>query len=109
MTAVNEYAASEMRYWCRTNDFGGVGYSQPRRWSAYDNSNWEGWLTGPGEADCSAAVAGAYNIAFHQCGAKYPYFPRSTWTGSLAAEAASRGFSNIGSTRQRTGRRFPRR
>ena len=98
MTAVNEYAASEMRYWCRTNDFGGVGYSQPRRWSAYDNSNWEGWLTGPGEADCSAAVAGAYNIAFHQCGAKYPYFPRSTWTGSLAAEAASRGFSNIGST-----------
>ena len=67
MTSVNEYAASQMRYWCRTWDYGGVGYSQPNRWSAYDNSNWAGWLTGPGEMDCSAGVAGAYNIALHEC------------------------------------------
>lgn len=67
MTAVNEYAASEMRYWCRTWDYGGVGYSQPNRWSAYDASDWQGWLKGPGEMDCSAGVAGAYNIAFHEC------------------------------------------
>lgn len=96
---VNEYAASEMRYWCRTNDFGGVGYSQPNRWSAYDNSNWQGYLTGPGEADCSSSVSGAYNIAFHEClseNERPPYFPRSTWTESLVAEATARGFVDIG-------------
>ena len=96
---VNEYAASEMRYWCRTNDFGGVGYSQPNRWSAYDNSNWQGYLTGPGEADCSSSVSGAYNIAFHEClseNERPPYFPRSTWTESLTAEATARGFVDIG-------------
>lgn len=99
MTAVNEYAASEMRYWCRTWDYGGVGYSQPNRWSAYDNSNWAGWLTGPGEMDCSAGVAGAYNIAFHECvgeGVRPSYFPRSTWTESLTQEAQARGFEDIG-------------
>lgn len=99
MTAVNEYAASEMRYWCRTWDFGGVGYSQPNRWSAYDASNWAGWLTGPGEMDCSAGVAGAYNIAFHEClgeGVRPAMFPRSTWTESLRQEAQARGFEDIG-------------
>lgn len=99
MTAVNEYAASQMRYWCRTWDYGGVGYSQPERWSAYDNSNWAGWLTGPGEMDCSAGVAGAYNIALHECvgeGVRPSYFPRSTWTESLTREAQARGFEDIG-------------
>lgn len=99
MTAVNEYAASEMRYWCRTWDYGGVGYSQPRRWSAYDASDWQGWLTGPGEMDCSAGVAGAYNIAFHEClggGVRPALFPRSTWTESLRQEAQGRGFEDIG-------------
>ena len=97
-TSVNEYAASEMRYWCRTGDYGGVGYSQPNRWSAYDHSSWAGWLTGPGEMDCSAGVAGAYNIAFHECGAGHSLFPRSTWTGSLPGESARRGFTDIGGT-----------
>lgn len=97
-TSVNEYAASEMRYWCRTGDYGGVGYSQPNRWSAYDHSSWAGWLTGPGEMDCSAGVAGAYNIAFHECGASHTLFPRSTWTGSLPGESARRGFTDIGDT-----------
>lgn len=99
MTAVNEYAASEMRYWCRTWDFGGVGYSQPNRWSAYDASDWQGWLKGPGEMDCSAGVAGAYNIAFHEClgeGVRPAMFPRSTWTESLRQEAQARGFEDIG-------------
>ena len=99
MTAVNEYAASEMRYWCHTWDFGGVGYSQPNRWSAYDASDWQGWLTGPGEMDCSAGVAGAYNIAFHEClgeGVRPDMFPRSTWTESLRQEAQARGFEDIG-------------
>lgn len=99
MTAVNEYAASEMRYWCRTWDFGGVGYSQPNRWSAYDASDWQGWLEGPGEMDCSAGVAGAYNIAFHEClgeGVRPAMFPRSTWTESLRQEAQARGFEDIG-------------
>lgn len=93
---VNEYAASQMRYWCRTNDFGGVGYSQPGRHEAFDNSNWLGWLTGPGQMDCSAGVADAYNIAFHNCGEPYAYFPRSTWTGSLVADSEARGFVDIG-------------
>lgn len=99
MTAVNEYAASEMRYWCRTSDYGGVGYSQPNRWSAYDASDWQGWLKGPGEMDCSAGVAGAYNIAFHEClgeGVRPAMFPRSTWTESLRQEAQARGFEDIG-------------
>lgn len=99
MTAVNEYAASEMRYWCRTWDYGGVGYSQPNRWSAYDASDWQGWLKGPGEMDCSAGVAGAYNIAFHEClgeGVRPAMFPRSTWTESLRQEAQARGFEDIG-------------
>jgi len=99
VTAVSEYAASEMRYWCRTWDFGGVGYSQPNRWSAYDASDWQGWLKGPGEMDCSAGVAGAYNIAFHEClgeGVRPAMFPRSTWTESLRQEAQARGFEDIG-------------
>lgn len=99
MTAVNEYAASEMRYWCRTWDYGGVGYSQPNRWSAYDASDWQGWLKGPGEMDCSAGVAGAYNIAFHEClgeGVRPTLFPRSTWTESLRQEGQARGFEDIG-------------
>lgn len=99
MTAVNEYAASEMRYWCRTWDYGGVGYSQPSRWSAYDASDWQGWLKGPGEMDCSAGVAGAYNIAFHEClgeGVRPAMFPRSTWTESLRQEGQARGFEDIG-------------
>ena len=99
MTAVNEYAASEMRYWCRTWDYGGVGYSQPNRWSAYDASDWQGWLKGPGEMDCSAGVAGAYNIAFHEClgeGVRPALFPRSTWTESLRQEGQARGFEDIG-------------
>ena len=99
MTAVNEYAASQMRYWCRTWDYGGVGYSQPNRWTAYDNSSWAGWLTGPGEMDCSAGVAGAYNIALHECvgeGVRPSYFPRSTWTESLTQEAQARGFEDVG-------------
>lgn len=93
---VNEYAASEMRYWCRTNDFGGVGYSQPGRHEAFDNSNWGGWLTGPGQMDCSAGVADAYNIAFHNNDDPFPHFPRSTWTGSLIGDACARGFVDIG-------------
>jgi GH25 family lysozyme M1 (1,4-beta-N-acetylmuramidase) len=99
VTAVNEYAASEMRYWCRTWDYGGVGYSQPNRWSAYDASDWQGWLKGPGEMDCSAGVAGAYNIAFHEClgeGVRPALFPRSTWTESLRQEGQARGFEDIG-------------
>lgn len=99
MSAVAEYAASEMRYWCATDSYGGVGYSQPRRWSAYDASDWAGWLRGPGEMDCSAGVAGAYNIAFHEClggGERPEPFPRSTWTGSLRSEALARGFVDIG-------------
>ena len=98
-SAVAEYAASEMRYWCATDSYGGVGYSQPRRWSAYDASDWAGWLRGPGEMDCSAGVAGAYNIAFHEClggGERPEPFPRSTWTGSLRSEALARGFVDIG-------------
>lgn len=81
MSAVADYAASEMRYWCMTDAYGGVGYSQPNRWSAYDASDWAGWLRGPGEMDCSAGVAGAYNIAFHEClpEAERPApFPRDT-------------------------------
>ena len=96
--SVTSYAAAQMRYWCDTDAFGGVGYSQPNRWSAYDNSDWDGWLHGPGEADCSAGVAGAFNIAFHHEGVSTPLFPRSTWTGSLPSEAAARGFTDIGDT-----------
>lgn len=94
--SVTEYAAAQMRYWCETGDYGGVGYSQPNRWSAYDSSDWDGWLHGPGEADCSSAVSGAYNIAFHHEGVDVDLFPRSTWTGSLPAEAQARGFQDIG-------------
>ena len=98
---VAEYAASQMRYWCVTTDDGGVGYSQPNRWSAYKHSDWEGWLKAPGEMDCSAGVAGAYNIGFYN---KLPeasrpaMFPESVWTGSMRAECLKRGFSDIGAT-----------
>lgn len=99
MSAVAEYAASEMRYWCVTDAYGGVGYSQPRRWSAYDASDWAGWLRGPGEMDCSAGVAGAYNISWHEClgeGERPEPFPRDTYTGNLRAYALARGFTDIG-------------
>lgn len=98
MNAVADYAASEMRYWCATDSYGGVGYSQPNRWSAYDASDWAGWLRGPGEMDCSAGVAGAYNIAFHEClpeGERPAPFPRDTYTGNLALYALQRHFEDL--------------
>ena len=93
--SVSEYAASQMRYWCDTKDFGGVGYSQANRWSAYDNSDWDGWLHGPGESDCSAGVAGAWNIAFHHEGVDVPLFPRDSSTHSLIGYALERGFIDV--------------
>lgn len=96
---VADYAARQMRYWCATKDHGGVGYSQPNRWTAYERSDWAGWLLAPGEMDCSAGVAGSYNIAFHEVLAEVArpeLFPRSLWTGSLRAECLTRGFSDIG-------------
>ena len=93
--SVSEYAASQMRYWCDTNDFGGIGYSQANRWSAYDASDWDGWLRGPGESDCSAGVAGAWNIAFHHEKIDVPLFPRDSYTGNLIDYALQRGFVDI--------------
>lgn len=96
---VSEYAASQARYLCVTTDHGGVGYSQPNRWTAYEACDWAGWLKGPGETDCSALVAGCYNHGFHERlkeDERPAYFPRSTWTGSLKAECLARGFADIG-------------
>ena len=33
--SVTEYAASEMKYWCTTGDYGGTGYAQDNRWVCY--------------------------------------------------------------------------
>lgn|GEM_PF-5786050 len=93
--SASEYAASQMRYWCDTDAFGGIGYSQANRWSAYDNSDWDGWLHGPGESDCSAGVAGAWNIAFHHEGVDVPLFPRDSYTGNLIDYALERGFIDV--------------
>lgn len=102
--SVTEYAASEMKYWCTTGDYGGTGYAQDNRWTCYWNSNDAGWKTGPGDMDCSSGVAGAYNIAFHNVwgtGWDDPImFPRTdeTWTEALNSLAANRGFMDIGDT-----------
>lgn len=102
--SVTEYAASEMKYWCTTGDYGGTGYAQDNRWTCYWNSNDAGWKTGPGDMDCSSGVAGAYNIAFHNVwgtGWDDPImFPRTgeTWTETLNSLAANRGFMDIGDT-----------
>jgi hypothetical protein len=102
--SVTEYAASEMKYWCTTGDYGGTGYAQDNRWTCYWNSNDAGWKTGPGDMDCSSGVAGAYNIAFHNVwgtGWDDPImFPRTgeTWTETLNTLAANRGFMDIGDT-----------
>ena len=96
---VADYAARQMRYWCVTEDHGGVGYSQPNRWTAYERSDWAGWLLAPGEMDCSSGVGGSYNIAFHEVLAEQvrpEMFLRSLWTGSLRAECLARGFADIG-------------
>lgn len=104
MVTVAEYAASEMRYICLTNDFGGVGYSQSNRWTWYNNCNNEGWRTGPGEADCSSAVGGCYNFAFHNVlgtdWADSLMLPTDgrTWTGALPDLLPARGFADIGDT-----------
>lgn len=55
-----------------------MGYSQPKRLHL-----WPG-----GNADCSSAVAHAYN----ESGCTPP-FPDSAWTGSLRHDAAARGFT----------------
>lgn len=99
--AVARYAASEAAYLCRTSDYGGVGYSQPGRWGFWHALDWEGWRTGPGEADCSSLVAGSYNIAFHKYrGDEYGdlAFPTDTWTGNLRDYALRRGFTDVGDT-----------
>lgn len=98
---VADYAARQMRYWCDTELHGGVGYSQPNRWTAYQRSDWAGNLLAPGEMDCSSGTGGSYNIAFHEvlAEAQRPeYFPPSTWTGSQRTEAIARGFQDIGHT-----------
>lgn len=93
--SVAEYAAAEARYIAQCD----VGYSQPDRWTWYDNCDWDGWLLkSPQNADCSAFVAGCYNIAaHHEWGEPFTagYFPRSTWTGSIREECAKRNFADI--------------
>lgn len=66
-----------------------IGYSQPRRWSFMDTARAG---AGTADADCSALVAGAYNL-----GGIGEGFPEdgSTWTGSLVELAAERGFQII--------------
>lgn len=66
-----------------------IGYSQPRRWSFMDAARAG---AGTADADCSALVAGAYNL-----GGLAEGFPEdgSTWTGSLVELAAERGFQII--------------
>lgn len=93
--SVAEYAASEARYIAQCD----VGYSQPDRWTWYDNCDWNGWLLrSPQNADCSSLVAGCYNIAaHHEWGEPFTagYFPRTTWTGSIREECAKRNFADI--------------
>lgn len=93
---VSQYAASCARYYADVAD---VGYSQPDRWTFYDRSDWDGWLINPpANADCSALVAGCYNLAaHHEWGEPFTagYFPRSTWTGSLREECLQRNFADI--------------
>ena len=93
---VSQYAASCARYYADVAD---VGYSQPDRWTFYDQSDWDGWLIqSPANADCSALVAGCYNLAaHHEWGEPFTvgYFPRSTWTGSMRDECAQRNFADI--------------
>jgi hypothetical protein len=93
---VSQYAASCARYYADVAD---VGYSQPDRWTFYDQSDWDGWLVqSPANADCSALVAGCYNLAaHHEWGEPFTagYFPRSTWTGSLREECSARNFADI--------------
>ena len=93
---VSQYAASCARYYADVAD---VGYSQPDRWTFYDRSDWDGWLINPpANADCSALVAGCYNLAaHHEWGEPFTagYFPRSTWTGSLREECLARNFADI--------------
>lgn len=66
-----------------------IGYSQPRRWTFMAAAR-QG--AGTADADCSALVSGAYNLA----GILAP-FPEdgTTWTGSLRELAADRGFQVI--------------
>lgn len=66
-----------------------IGYSQPRRWTFMAAAR-QG--AGTADADCSALVSGAYNLA----GIPSP-FPEdgATWTGSLRELAEERGFQVI--------------
>lgn len=93
---VASYAASCARYYA---DDANIGYSQPERWTFYDQSDWDGWFHGiAANADCSALVAGCYNLAaHHEWGEPFTagYFPKSTWTGSLREECARRNFADI--------------
>lgn len=101
-TKVAKYAAAEMRYLVMTNDYGGVGYSQPNRWTWYFATNEGGWLTRSCEGDCSSTVSGCYNIAFHAVLGKAwndsMMMPRNgnTWTETLRSLMLNRGFSDIG-------------
>lgn len=66
-----------------------IGYSQPRRWTFMAAAR-QG--AGAADADCSALVSGAYNLA----GIPSP-FPEdgATWTGSLRELAEERSFQVI--------------
>ena len=66
-----------------------IGYSQPRRWTFMAAAR-QG--AGTADADCSALVSGAYNLA----GIPSP-FPEdgATWTGSLRELAEERSFQVI--------------
>lgn len=89
MSALGDNAARWMAWLTGSAAQFNIGYSQPRRWTFLDVAR-----TGDGTADmdCSAAVAGAYNLA----GLIDP-FPENeeTWTGSLRPLAAARDFNVI--------------
>ena len=89
MSALGDNAARWMAWLTGSAAQFNIGYSQPRRWTFLDVARTGG---GTADMDCSAAVAGAYNLA----GLIDP-FPENeeTWTGSLRPLAAARDFNVI--------------
>lgn len=77
-----------------------VGYSQPDRRTWYANSDWEGHVSSPQNADCSSLVCGAICYGIHDTfGVPWGHdaLPEINdhWTGNMRPGLEARGFNEV--------------
>lgn len=95
--SVGSVAAAQARYICDVAD---VGYSQPERDTWFRNSDEQGYVTTPQNADCSSLVCGSICFGLHVTYGVpwgHPALPEidGLWTGNMRAGLEARGYREV--------------